>query len=120
MEKMSRSEAQGPGPEDSEKRKHGRPTQAQRTVNKRVAVDHTFLYGFKGAPQKRKCRARRIQTATPAAQGGRVGDAIRILQGRCGAFPSTVLHKTSPQYLAARDQAVVGVRQGESGKKSKG
>ena len=117
---MSRSEAQGPRPEDSEKRKHGRPSQPQRAVNKRVAAGQTFVHGFQGAPQKRKCGARRIQTAAPAAEGGRVGDAIRILQGRCGAFPSTVLHKTSPQYLAARDQAVVGVRQGESGKESKG
>ena len=117
-EKVSRSEAQGPRPEDSQKRKHGRPSQAQRAVNELLAAVQPLLHGFKSALQRRKCRARRIQAAAPAAEGGRIGEAIRIFQRRRGAFPRVVLHKTSPQRGTARDQAEMGVGQGESGEET--
>ena len=55
----------------------------------------------------------------PAAQGGGVGDAIGIFERRRGIFPRAPLHKAPPQRLAARAQAVVGVRQGESGQEAK-
>jgi len=76
-----------------------------------------LLYGFESASQKRK-RRRRIQTAAPAAESGRVRNAIRIFHRWGGAFPRAVLHKTSPQCLTARDQAVLGIRKGESGKET--
>src|SRR5215813_1823123 len=88
-------------------------------MHKLLAAFQPLLRSFKSAPQRRKCGARRIQAAAPAAESGRIREAIRILQGRCGAFPSTMFHKTSPQYLTACDQTVVGVRQGESGGKVK-
>jgi hypothetical protein len=47
-----------------------------------------------------------------------VRNAIRIFHRWGGAFPRVVLHKTSPQRLTARDQTVMGIRQGESGKKT--
>jgi hypothetical protein len=65
-----------------------------------------------------KKRGRRIQAAAPAAEGRRVRNAIRIFHRWGGAFPRVVLHKTSPQRLTARDQTVMGIRQGESGKKT--
>src|SRR5215472_10391679 len=109
------SEAQGPRPEDSQKAKHSRPRQAQRAVSELLPASQPLLYGFKSASQKRK-RRRGIQAAAPAAEGGRVRNAIRIFQRWGGAFPSTVLHKTSSQRLTTRDQAEMGVGQGESGK----
>ena len=80
-----------------------------------LPASQPLLYGFKSASQKRK-RRRGIQAAAPAAEGGRVRNAIRIFQRWGGAFPSTVLHKTSSQRLTTRDQAEMGVGQGESGK----
>jgi hypothetical protein len=43
---------------------------------------------------------------------------MRIFQGRRGAFPRTVLDKTSPQRLTTGDQTVMAVGQGESGEES--
>jgi len=113
--KIRVSEAQGPRPEDSQKAKHGGPRQTQRAVSELLVAGQPLLYGFKSASQKRK-RRRGIQAAAPAAQGGRVRNAIWVFQRRRGAFPRAVLHKTSPQHLTARDQTVMGVGQGESGK----
>ena len=42
-----------------------------------------------------------------------------IFERRRGVFPRASLHKTPPQRRAARDQTVVGVRQGESGQETK-
>ena len=55
----------------------------------------------------------------PTAQGGRVGTAMNFLESRRGVFPRGSLHKTPPQRRAARNQTVVGVRQGESGQETK-
>ncbi len=54
----------------------------------------------------------------PAAQGGGVGHAIGIFERRRGTFPRAPLHKAPPQRRAARDQTVLGVRQGESGQET--
>jgi hypothetical protein len=86
-------------------------------VSQLLAAGQPLLYGFKRASQKRK-RRRGIQAAAPAAEGRRVRNAIRIFHRWGGAFPRVVLHKTSPHCLTARDQTVVGIRQGESGKKT--
>ena len=82
-----------------------------------LAAGKPLLYSFKSASQKRK-RRRGIQAAAPAAEGRRVRNAIRIFHRWGGAFPRAVLHKTSPQRLTARDQAVMGIRQGESRKEA--
>ena len=82
-----------------------------------LPASQPLLYGFNSAAQKRKCR-RGIQATAPAPEGRRIGNAIRIFEGWGGAFPRAVLHKTSPQRLTARDQTVVGIRQGESGKET--
>ena len=42
-----------------------------------------------------------------------------MFERRRGVFPRASLHKTPPQRRAARDQTVVGVRQGESGQETK-
>jgi hypothetical protein len=110
------SEAQRPRPEDLQKGKHGGPRQAQRAVNELFAASQPLLHSLERASQIRK-RGRGIQAAAPAAESGRVRNAIRIFQRWSGAFPGAVLHKTSPQCLTARDQAVMGIGQGESGKK---
>ena len=43
---------------------------------------------------------------------------IRIFQWRRGVFPRAMLNKPSHQCLAARDQTVMGIGQGESGKET--
>ena len=111
------SKAQGPKPKDSQKAKHSRPRQAQRTVSELLPTSQPLLYGFKSASQKRKPR-RGIQAAAPAAEGGRVRNAIRIFQRWGGAFPRVVLHKTLSQRLTTRDQTVMGIRKGERGKET--
>lgn len=63
---------------------------------------------------------RGIQATEPTAESGRIGDAIRIFEGRCGTFERPVLQEISPQRMAACQQAVVGIRQGENGKESEG
>lgn len=82
-----------------------------------LAAGQPLLYGFKSASQKRK-RRRGIQAVAPAAEGGRVRNAIRIFHRWGGPFPRAVLHKTSSQCLSARDQTVVGIRQRESRKET--
>jgi hypothetical protein len=116
-EKSLVSEAQGPRPGDSQKAKHAGPRQVQRAVNELLAASQPLLHGFQSASQKRK-RGRRIQAAAPAADGRRVRNAIRIFHRWGGAFPTVVLHKTSPQRLTACDQTVMGIRQRESGKET--
>jgi hypothetical protein len=86
-------------------------------VNKLLAAIQPMLHGFQSAPQKGE-RARRIQAMAPAAEGGRVGEMIGIFQRRRGAFPRAMLYKPSQQCLTARDQTVMGVGQGESGKET--
>lgn len=82
-----------------------------------LAAGQPLFYGFNRASQKRK-RRRRIQAAAPAAEGRRIRNTIRIFHRWGGAFPRIVLHKTSSQCLTARDQTVMGIRQGKSGKET--
>jgi hypothetical protein len=82
-----------------------------------LTAGQPLLHGFKHAAQRRK-RRRRIEAAAPAAESGRIGDAIRIFQSRRGAFPRAGLDKTSPERLTRCDQAVMGVGQRENGKES--
>ena len=82
-----------------------------------LAAGQPLLDGFKSASQKRK-RGRIIQALAPAAESGRIRNAIRIFQKRRGAFPRAMLDKTSPERLTTCHQAVMGVGQGESGKES--
>ena len=65
-------------------------------------------------------RLRTVQPDRPAAEGGGIGHPIGVLQRGCRLFPRAVLVQTSPQRLAASQQAVVGVRQREQGKQGKG
>jgi hypothetical protein len=54
-----------------------------------------------------------VQTASPAAEGGGIGQAIRVFKRRYCFFPGAVLLKAPPQGLATSQQAVVGVREGK-------
>ena len=68
--------------------------------------------------QKPKGRVRGIQGVKPPAQCGRVGHPVRIFdRGRRG-FPGAAFQESTPQRLAAGDQAVVSVRRREQGQKS--
>src|SRR3984893_15796166 len=116
--KISISEAQRP--EDLQKRKQRWPGQAQGTTVELLSACQPLPHDFHGGSQKGKRGPRRIQTAEPAAQGGRGRDAIRVFDRRRRVFPRTVLQEISPQCLTACDQAVVGIGLGEKRKKSKG
>ena len=65
---------------------------------------------------KGSCRLGAVQAARPAAEGGGIGDAIRVLQRGRRLFPRTVFHQVSPQRLSASPQAVMGVGEREQGK----
>lgn len=53
----------------------------------------------------------------PAADGRGSGDAIGIFDQGYRRLQGTMLSEVSLQGLAARDEAVVGIRKGEHGKK---
>ena len=84
-----------------------------------LAAGQPLRYGLEHGAQEGKGRPRRIQLVEPAAQGGGVGDAIRVFERRRGIFPRAPLHKAPTQRLASGDQTVVGVWQGESGQEAK-
>ena len=60
-----------------------------------------------------------VQPVGPAAKRGRIGHAVRVFERRRGLFPGTMLHKTPPQSLTARQQTVVGVRERKRRRKVK-
>jgi hypothetical protein len=84
-----------------------------------LSAGQPLRYGLEHGAQEGKGRPRRIQLVEPAAQGGGVGDAIRVFERRRGIFPRAPLHKAPTQRLASGDQTVVGVWQGESGQEAK-
>ena len=84
-----------------------------------LAAGQPSRHSLEHGAQKGKGGPRRIQVVEPAAQGGGVGNAMRIFERRRGVFPRALLHKAPPQRLAARDQTVLGVRRGESGQETK-
>lgn len=108
------SQAQGPGPGDLQARIEREPGQAQGAENRRLAAFQPLRHNLQCTAQKAKGRARSIQAATPAAQGGRGGHAIGVFEQWGSIFPGTALHKAPPQRFAARHQTVLGVGQGES------
>jgi hypothetical protein len=116
--KICFSETQRPA--DLEKGKHRGPGQAQRTASQRLAAHQPLPDNVQSGSQTGERGPRGIQAAEPAAEGGRVRDAIRIFERRRGAFPRTMLQKVSLQRLTACDQTVMGVGQRENGKESEG
>ena len=119
QEKSCSSETQRPGPEDLEAGIDGWPRQAQRTEGGLLAAGHPLRHSLKHGVQKGEGGPRRIQAVKPAAQGGGIGNVMRIFERGRGVLPRAVLHKAPPQRRAARHQTVVGVRQGESGQETK-
>ena len=55
-------------------------------------------------------RRGRVQAASPAAERGRIGQAIGIFERRGRLFPGAMVHKVSPQGPSASYEAVVRVR----------
>jgi hypothetical protein len=84
-----------------------------------LAAGQPLRHGLEHGAQEGKGRPRRIQVVEPAPQGGGVGNAIRVFERRRGIFPRAPLHKAPAQRLAAGDQTIVCVRQGESGQEAK-
>jgi hypothetical protein len=70
--------------------------------------------------KKGKGRLGAVQAARPAAEGGRVGHPIGVLQGGCRLFPGAVLHPVPLQRLSASQQAVVRVRERKQGQEGEG
>ncbi len=61
-----------------------------------------------------------VQAAGPAAEGGRIGHPIGILERGRRLFPGAVLHQVSPQRLTTSQQTVVRVRERKQGKEGEG
>ena len=61
--------------------------------------------------EKGKGRLGVVQAVGPAAECGRIRQAVRVFERRCGLFPGAVLHKALLQCLRARQQTVVRVRE---------
>jgi len=70
--------------------------------------------------QKGRGQVGTLQTVRPAAKCGRIGRAIRVFEHRRRLFPGAVLHKSPPQCLTARQQAVMRVRKRRQRKESEG
>jgi len=69
---------------------------------------------------KGRCRLRTVQPARPAADSGRIRQSIRVLKlGQC-LLPRAALHKSLPQCLTARQQAVMRVGKRKKRKESEG
>ncbi len=63
----------------------------------------------KGLAHKGSRRLAGIQTVSPAAERGGIGDAIGVFEGGRRLFPGAVILKTPSQRLTAGQLAVVGV-----------
>ena len=61
--------------------------------------------------EKGKGRLGVVQAVGPAAECGRIRQAVRVFERRCGLFPGAVLRKALLQCLRARQQTVVRVRE---------
>lgn len=107
-------------PEDLQKRKQRWPGQAHGTAVELLSACQPLPHSLRGGSQKGKCGPRTIQAAEPAAERGRVRDAIGVFDRRCRRLPRTMLQKVSPQCLTAGDRAVMGMGQGETRKEGEG
>ena len=119
VRKKLTSETQWPGPEDLQAGIDRWPRQGQRAESVLLAAGQPLRHGLEHGAQKAKGGPRRIQVVEPASQSRGVGDAIGIFERRRSIFPRAPLHKAPPQRLTARDETVVGVRQGESWQEAK-
>ena len=77
----------------------------------RIAARQPVSHAGERLAEKGRSRLGAVQAVGPAAEGGRIGHAIRIFERRRRLFPGAVLHKAPPQRLTASQQAVVGVRE---------
>ncbi len=85
-----------------------------------IAVRQPVSYAGDGLPGKGKGQLRKVQAARPTAEGGGIGQAIRVFQIRQCLFPGIVLHKAPPQCLTARQQAVMRIRKRKQRQESEG
>jgi hypothetical protein len=70
-----------------------------------------------GAAQEGSRHLGGVQAASPAAEGGGIGYAIRVFKRRYCFFPGAVLLEAPPQGLIASQEAVVRVRERKGCKK---
>lgn len=112
-------ESQGPGPELMQERDHGGPGQRPSAVAEHHPVRDPLADGRQRLAQVHQ-GGRRVQAASPAAEGGGMGHPIGILEGGCGVFPRETLGKMQTQCFTARQEAVMRIREGEARKESKG
>ena len=104
------------GPEDLQNRSQPRQSFGIRLVAGRQPMGDAG----QGVAQKGSRRLGGIQAASPAAEGGWIGDAIRVFKRGRRLLPGAVLRKASAQGLAASQQAAVGVRQRKQRKEGEG
>ena len=71
-----------------------------------------------GLAEKGKSRLRKLHTDRPAADSGRIGQPIRVLEPRQRLLPRTVLRKALLQSLTARKQTEMRVRKRKHRKES--
>jgi hypothetical protein len=86
----------------------------------RITARHPGSDVGDGLPGKGKGQLREVQTARPAAEGGGIGQAIRVFQIRQCLLPRAVLYKAPSQCLTARQQAVMRVRERKQRQESEG
>jgi hypothetical protein len=105
--KRNFSEPQGPENLQNRNQPRARPSFLIGWITTRQPVSHV---GERLA-EKRDGWLRAVQAVGPAAECGRIGQAVRVFERRCGLFPGAVLHKALLQCLRARQQTVVRVRE---------
>lgn len=113
---MKRFFLQTQRPEDLESRSY--PGQRPRLVKNLTTASQPMSHAGDGLAEKGKRELRAVQADRPAADSGRIGQPISVLELRQRLLPRTVLRKAQPQCLAARHQAVMRVRRREQRKES--
>ena len=99
------------GPEDLQNRSQpaqGPPVRIGLTGPRQPRNDVAKRLAHKGS-----CRLAGIQTVSPAAERGGIGETIWVFERRRRLFPGATILKTPSQRLTASQQAVVGVREGK-------
>jgi hypothetical protein len=97
------------GPENRENRIQPRQRPSSR-IGRVTRHQPTSNVGERLA-EKRKSRLGVVQSAGPATKRRSIGHAVGIFERRRRLLPGTMLHKTPPQCLTARQQTVMGVRE---------
>ena len=94
------------------------PTHKATFVIAPIATPAPISNPSKRLAEKGQHKLRALHPIRPTTQCGRIGYAIRVLKHRRRFFPGAVFYKSAPQRIAARQQAVMRIRERKQGQES--